>query len=182
METERNERVEPRCGTCYKYAFFKCRCDLCRKAKKEAKWKARAKQLGIPVWDPSMDPRLHGGRNDPEYSVWADYGGRGIEVCDRWRNSYPTFLADMGQRPTPDHSIERIDNNGNYAPENCRWATRIEQSNNRRSNRHLTFQGRTQTLAQWEREIGGKGYLIKQRLKLGWSVDRALTTPAPRRG
>jgi hypothetical protein len=83
---------------------------------------------------------------------FAEYGGRGITVCERWL-TFANFLADMGERP-PGLSIDRIDNDGNYEPSNCRWATPLEQGNNSRQNRWLTCRGRTQTLTAWARDLG----------------------------
>jgi hypothetical protein len=107
---------------------------------------------------------------------YARYGGRGITVDPRWE-SFENFLADMGERPDG-HSLDRIDNNGNYAPGNCRWAKEITQQNNKRSNRHLTFDGREQTVAEWARELGIKPVdKLYRRLYRGWSIEQALTTP-----
>lgn len=136
----------------------------------------------------------HGGYKSPVYSVWhamvtrcrspndpswPDYGGRGIRVCDRWLD-HGAFLADMGQRP-PGHTLERIDVNGHYEPGNCRWATPMEQANNRRNNRLITYEGQTHTVAEWARRVGlTKGCLL-HRLCVGWPIERALTQPADRR-
>ena len=115
---------------------------------------------------------------NPKVSKYADYGGRGITVCNRWRGEggYQHYIEDMGRRPQG-ASIEREDTDGPYSPENCRWATPTEQANNRRSNRFLVHQGRRATLAQWAREFGLKGSTVSDRLARGWSIDRALSTP-----
>jgi len=112
--------------------------------------------------------------NDPSYHK---YGGRGIRVCDRWRWSFGDFYADMGPRPTPQHSIERINNNGNYKPSNCRWATKKEQARNRRSSRLITVGGVRMTLAEAAEKHGLTIRQLWSRLKLGWSLDRALSAP-----
>jgi len=72
-----------------------------------------------------------------KYKHYKDYGGRGITICDRWKNSFPNFIADMGERPSPEYSIDRIDNDGNYEPGNCRWATDIEQARNKRTSVYI---------------------------------------------
>lgn len=113
--------------------------------------------------------------SDPKRECYPDYGGRGIKVCDRWLK-FENFLADMGN-PPHGMSIDRKDNNKGYYKENCRWATRKEQNNNTRRNHLLTLNGRTQTVAQWSEETGIMGPTIRYRLKkLGWTVERALTT------
>ena len=128
--------------------------------------------------------RTHGRTKSPEYHVWTTmkqrcenpkvrsyphYGGRGITVCDRWRDSFEAFYEDMGPRPTPEHSIERDDVNGNYEPGNCRWATLIEQHNNKRNNVYLTIDGETLTIGQWARRTRQAMTRIHHRVKLGWS-------------
>jgi hypothetical protein len=113
---------------------------------------------------------------NPNNKGYLKYGGRGIGVCDRWRE-YENFLADMGRRPSDSHSLDRINNDKGYEPSNCRWATLIEQANNTRTNKHLTFRGRTQTVADWAREIGIKQNTLVGRIRKGWSVEKALTAP-----
>ena len=135
----------------------------------------------------------HGGRRLPEYNNWclmrsrcanpnnrnySDYGGRGIRVCPRWEN-FADFLTDMGPRPSPKHTLDRFpDQNGNYEKSNCRWATKIEQANNKRNNRLITIAGKTDTLANWARLHGINYRLVHARISQGgWSVQQALTTP-----
>ena len=111
---------------------------------------------------------------------YKNYGGRGIKVCDRWLgpSGFINFYADMGPRPSKSHSIDRIDNDGDYCPENCRWATAIEQSNNRRSNKVLTVFGETGTISQFARKYGMNQSTLWRRLfVLGWPIEKAITTP-----
>lgn len=110
---------------------------------------------------------------NPKHKSFAEYGGRGITICERWE-SFENFLADMGERPA-NHSLDRRDPNGNYAPDNCRWATSEEQANNKRTSRRYTYDGRTQTLAQWAREIGVSRQSLRYRLDNDFSIEEALT-------
>lgn len=104
------------------------------------------------------------------------YGGRGITVCERWLK-FENYYADMGEPPTPQHSLDRIDNSGPYCKENCRWATISEQANNQRSNVLLTHNGKTQTMIQWSRELGIGRATLRKRRALGWSDEQVLSTP-----
>jgi hypothetical protein len=116
-------------------------------------------------------------KNNPDYSR---YGGRGITVCDRWKDSFENFYEDMGSCPEGT-SLDRIDNNGNYEPANCRWATQLTQMNNIRTNRVVAYQGVVKTVADWARSLGVSYSVLSARLnKLGWSVERAFTTPVRR--
>lgn len=117
---------------------------------------------------------------NPKYTDYHNYGGRGIKVCKRWRFSFENFLKDMGPRPEG-MSIDRKDNNKDYSPDNCKWATRTEQNNNRRDCRIIEYQGKRQTIAKWSRDVGLEEKCLRNRLNnYGWSVERALTTPSQR--
>lgn len=185
--------------------------------------------------------KTHGMSRTPIYIVWVnmkgrclspkdakykDYGGRGITICERWAESFENFYADVGDPPTPEHTIDRIDVNGNYTPENVKWSTKTEQAQNRRNNRPYTINGVTKLMCGWAKEYGinpgtlshridvkgmtieealsakvtrqdvtveylgrtwtvaqlaaeykVKHNMIAQRLKRGWTVEQALTTP-----
>ncbi len=137
----------------------------------------------------------HGKRYTPAYEIWKTmrqrclnprnahytyYGGRGISVCDRWLNSFVSFLEDMGERPEG-CSIDRVNNDGNYEKSNCRWATSTQQARNTRQTRLITFDGHTRCLTEWADIIGITNATLRYRLK-HWPIERALTTPALRQG
>lgn len=114
---------------------------------------------------------------DPKNKAWERYGGRGIRVCRRWRDSFESFLNDVGCRPSPRHTIDRINNRAGYKPGNVRWATQKEQQRNRRNNRYLTLDGRTMMLDEWASVMNINPGTIWGRLGRGWSTRRALTEP-----
>lgn len=113
---------------------------------------------------------------DPKDAAFRNYGGRGIKVCKKWLNSFENFLADMGPRPSAEHSIDRIDNDGNYEPGNCRWATRMQQNGNQRTNVQLTFDGLTMHMAAWAHHLGIKKSTLHWRIKSGQSLEVALSS------
>lgn len=132
-----------------------------------------------------------GSGRTPEYSAWKNmisrcaypkhvwfknYGGRGIGVCDEWRSDFPAFLASVGKKPSPQHQLDRIDNEKGYQPGNVKWSTPLENSANRRASRFLEWNGRRETLSEWSRITGIKVTTICQRLNAyGWEVGQALT-------
>ncbi len=97
-------------------------------------------------------------------------------MCETWAKDFAVFLADMGPRPSRQHSLDRIDTNGPYSPENCRWATRTQQASNTRRNWHITHDGRTQNIAQWARELGLGWMTLAHRINRKWPIERALTS------
>lgn len=115
---------------------------------------------------------------NPTHRSYHNYGGRGITICERWR-SFENFLADMGERPSAKHSIDRFpNNNGNYEPTNCRWATNAQQSENRRNNVIVTYKGERMILTRAATLAGLTFSCVKWRLNNGWSTKRALETPS----
>jgi hypothetical protein len=134
----------------------------------------------------------HGLCRSPEYGIWnamrqrcenpnnksfPRYGAKGITVCQRWTESFESFLADMGPRPSPSHSLDRVDGTRGYEPSNVRWATMTEQNRNRKDNRILTHNGESHSLAEWSERTGISDSAIRTRLRKGWTVDDALTIP-----
>lgn len=167
--------------------FWACRCDCGTERVVYENSMTSGRSTGCGCWK-----RGHMLTETPEYQAWRGaklrcgnpnepsykhYGGRGIKVCERWVRDFLTFLADMGRRPSAKHSLDRIDVNGNYEPGNCRWATWSVQALNKRTNRRIAALGRTQTLTEWSRETGLSCDTLRKRVAMGWSAERAVTTP-----
>lgn len=177
-----------------RHALFVCICGTQITARLAHVKSGLTRSCGCLIAKRNKERSTHGhagrGNISPEYSVWAemkkrcdnerheyfaDYGGRGIMVCDRWRD-FTNFFADMGKRPEG-LTLDRIETNGNYELGNCRWATVLEQANNRRITPMVTYQGRTQSIANWARELGFAYWSLRKRLRtLGWSIERAFNT------
>jgi len=111
-----------------------------------------------------------------KHRQYSNYGGRGITICDRWIASFENFLADMGERPAG-MTLDRKDNNGNYEPSNCRWATDTEQARNRSSNLFLTYQGETLCMKEFAKKFNIKRTTLGRRLSAGWPIEKALLDP-----
>lgn len=153
-------------------------CGCLQKELTSARYKGHTLYPEYPVWR-SMRARC----NLQSDTNFLRYGGRGIKVCSRWDHGengltgFECFIADLGRRPTPKHSIERKNNNGNYEPSNCEWATKYFQSRNVRNNHHVFFNGERMILADAARLAGIDGKVVANRLSRGWDIDRALSTP-----
>ncbi len=134
----------------------------------------------------------HGMKGTREYRTWQHmkarctnpkndnyplYGERGIRVCKRWMRSFDAFFSDMGPRP-PGHTLDRKNNEGDYTKRNCRWATSLVQSRNKRNTKMLKMGGREMILADWSKEFGLPMERVRGRLRSGWSLERALTADA----
>ena len=197
---KRAENYTPPCGKTQVQWYCKCECgNFCTVSGTHLKTqkvfscgcyqKEKAKETATHKFT------SHGASKESIYKTWIniksrcfnthserykDHGGRGITMCDRWRNSFEAFYEDVSKLPNygkEGYSINRIDNDGNYEPNNVEWADDITQANNKRNNRLITFNGKTQTATEWARETGIKRTTITMRLdKYGWSIEKALTT------
>jgi hypothetical protein len=170
--------------------YWKCQCDCGKNVESSGDnlKEGNCKSCGCISKECDWN-KTHSMSNTSEYKIWNSmkmrcinsnsesysyYGGRGIKVCDRWINSFENFYEDMGKRPEG-MSIDRIDVNGDYCPENCRWATMEEQSRNKRDNIHIEYKGQTKILTDWAKEINISVQTLYARLtKYGYSVEEAL--------
>jgi hypothetical protein len=184
-----------------KSVAWRCRCDCGREVTviRSNLASGHSKSCGcLKVEACSRTFRKHGLTDSKVHKIWCDmkarctnpnadsypiYGARGIIVCERWATSFESFVADMGHPPSPSHSLDRIDPNGNYEPQNCRWATRYEQANNKRNTKFYTFDGKTMTIPDWSRYIGVKASILHNRInRQKWPIERAIRTkPRPPR-
>ena len=115
---------------------------------------------------------------NPNYDKYKWYGGKGITICEEWMNSYDRFEEwALSHGYKDDLTLDRIDPDGNYTPDNCRWIDRKEQANNRTSNHFITYNGKTQTIQQWSEELGILRSRIDRRLEAGWPIERIFTEP-----
>lgn len=196
--------VVERAGTKGTYAAWRCRCDCGNETMASGKHlrNGNTASCGCLIRDTNvakgtkhgLTPK--GGRVPPEYDAWGhmvqrctnpenaaweSYGGRGIKIDPEWLD-FRNFLRDVGPRPSRNHSIDRIDVNGHYEPGNVRWATRLEQNRNKRSNRIIEYRGRRMCLAEAAEYSPVRQETIRQRLNSGWPVQSAVETPAYQRG
>ncbi len=174
-----------------------CDCGKERVARQDHLKTAKIRSCGCFHDESARRARIHGfarkGKQRGEYKSWLgavrrctvasapdwhNYGGRGISICKRWAESFEAFLADMGRRPGLGYSIDRIDNDGNYEPGNCRWATVTDQVRNRRCTVRLVFNGESLTIPEWAERIGVRKQSLYSRRAMGWPVERMLTEPA----
>lgn len=199
-DTKIKEEITKRQIKKRRYALFKCNCGIEFEALIESVKFKGTKSCGCLFVQSYSEKKLpinitHGesiaGIKSPEYSTWLRmkercketninsrkwYFDKGITVCDEWKNSFKTFLKDIGRKPSKYHSIDRIDSNKGYFKDNCRWATAEEQSNNISTNVNVTFKGKTQSLSMWAKEIEVSPSTIAHRLKKNWALELALTT------
>jgi len=175
--------------------IYKCMCDCGKQCciSRTSLRVGNTKSCGCLQQDmASSSSTKHGlARKCPEYTSWMQmkarclnakhkswpwYGGRGITIANEWIDDFKLFFSYVGPKPSPKHSIDRINNNGNYEPGNVRWATSSAQNSNKRSNRIISFNGKSQTLSQWARDLGINQATLGERIdERGWSIDDALS-------
>lgn len=148
-----------------------CGCYNKQRTSETARTHGKSKGKEYDSWD-HMKRRC----GNPKDSSYKNYGQRGIKVCDRWLNSFENFFADMGPAPSKAHTLERLDNNLGYDPNNCKWATRLEQVNNTRRTRFLTHDDKKLSIAQWAELIGIHRGTIENRLRAGLPIHRVLSS------
>lgn len=174
--------------------YWRCRCECGTEKLVETRYLKNGQSRSCGCYLSDLFRQLattHGKSFTPEYGVWRsmlsrcfnpktisypNYGGRGISVCERW-HKFEDFFADVGSRPRKGMTLERRDNDGNYEPSNCYWATGTEQHNNKRTNHRIVHLGRSFTLTQAARMFNIRKNTLRARLERGWTVDAALTTP-----
>lgn len=187
-------------GKCIRvYWLCKCVCGTEKYVLGDTLKIGRSKSCGCKQVELRLNKmNTHLSSNTSEYNIWAglksrclntnsqsyaSYGGRGIKICDEWIESFINFLNDMGKRPSSKHSIDRIDNNGDYCKSNCRWVESIIQANNTRANRIIEYNNISDTLSNWARKLNISRDVLNTRIyKLGWSIDKAFETPVGKRG
>jgi hypothetical protein len=150
----------------------------CHRASSEGATKGRKRSPEYTSWQ-EMKRRC-----DPNYKDKHLYSDRGITLCEQWKASFNTFFADMGPKPFPEATVDRKNNDLGYSPENCRWATKMEQSHNSRKVRMLTHNGETLCLREWARRLGINHSTLSNRIAKGWTMEKVFSsehyfTPPP---
>lgn len=170
-----------------KYWICQCSCGVTRPVIKYNLTKGGSQSCGC--YKAGIRHSYHGMTNTDEHNIWLGikercysksakeynrYGGRGIRMSQRWLDSFVNFYEDMGNRPSKLHSIDRINNDGNYEPSNCKWATRSEQQRNTRRTLLVTYRGITVSAAEMAEKFGVNYKLFHSRLRYGWTVEMSL--------
>lgn len=185
-------------GYKHRTIICKCSCGIEKSFQMSSVFNGLIKSCGCYSADTAskrmrIENRVHGGAGTPEYNVYLSmikrctkeyhksfqkYGGRGITVCDRWLNSFENFISDMGERPCEGYSLDRIDNDKGYSPENCRWTDKVTQQRNKGNNVVVTYNGRTKCLAEWA-EITGLSWqaLFYRIFTAKWDLEKVFNTP-----
>ena len=179
---ERVERICQGCGACFLFRPSPSRSDRGKFCSRSCGGKVNSTRHGHTTHT-TQSKSYTSYRNmlarcyQPTNERYADYGGRGISVCERWKTSFSAFLEDMGERPDG-MTLDRIDGDKDYAPGNCRWATAKSQQRNLKTNVWIEHAGQRLVLADWATQTGLDGQVISYRIRKGWSIEQALCTPA----